>query len=275
MKAVIIIFLSIPHNASTSTELYARRLHYLDPTGDRSRKLNLDHVVDSYNHRVQLAGHAKASHDMYESILFTILCGISSNSISYSRENRCRAIEGNLRHRARRALSDLFGLQRALDQTQISQKAVGSLGQPKRKKVILLGNPRQRREWIEGMQRSNGFVLKSPEPVKFDEIALAWEKLLSTNGESFSVNNKVVVHGLSILNGTGIAALIPDDSDQRSKIIEYFCIIFRAFYKLEKERHYVSECSLTNPPSDSDYFSAIKNLKEEMEKINLGMRTKS
>ena len=275
MNSIVTTSLLVPLCLGTSTELYARRLKYLDPDGTRLQSIDAENLIDIYNRRVAVPGSVYTGDDMYESILYTILCGVSTDSVSYDQHNRCKKLVGASRDLARSVLGELREL------------IIGpTSGAPPKPFVRIASGPppiarvesstrgaKERADWILEMRKRNASGSGIESPVDFDQIAKTWELLLRTNGASLVVDNKVIVHGLHVMLETGVNALIPKDPTIRSEIIAQFCIIFRAFFKSEKKRNLVSECGATNAPSLIQLNEARSRLKKLLTNINLGIKT--
>ena len=269
MKFLISFILLIPSNTLSSTELFAKRLEYLDPTGAQ-KDFVPETVIDSYNSRVPSPGNTLAGDTLYDTILYTVLCGISTNSVSYGSQNVCLPLKDQTYHQAKSVLERI----RSLAYPSVDPALHRAVIPPNRRKPPSrvkhsFDLPHRHGEistWIERMRKNNG-AIGVTKAVGFDEIAQAWNGMLALNLSHFpDVMNKVLVQALAIFNEPAVTALIPEYEPVRSEIRKQFCIILRSFYRTE---NWVRECNDTPPPSKEELVAAEHSLQNIFKSGNL------
>lgn len=72
--------------------------------------MSISGIIKSYNELVVAPREAKPSYDIYDAILYTILCGISTQSTSNGSDNRCLRLHDHQREDSEEVLTRVFGL---------------------------------------------------------------------------------------------------------------------------------------------------------------------
>jgi len=259
MKLLITFILLIPSNTLSSTELFAKRLQDQDPTGAR-KDFVPENVIDSYNARVSSPGHFYTADDIYNAILHTILCGISTDSVSYGPNNVCLEVNGDKYKRAGVILRQIKELtypsnhvaippvEQVLEKTKTTKTFSYSV--PTRTSAIY--------DWIAKMRKENASTGIN-EKIHFSEIVRTWNTMLAPNGEFPDCKNKALALALAIINETSTNALIPADGTEHFEIQEQFCIIYRSY---NQKASWVEECNATKLPTKNELVAAEARLKE-------------
>ena len=280
MRYLCFLVQASPVICTTTLDLFTTRIKLLDSGHERVKSLDIRSYVDHYNAWIPVSKSLKL--DAYDATLYTILCGVSANTLSNDSRIPCQVLDGERRRTAETQLRALLDNVYPEHRGQVVPSHPPLVHTSRNESKSL--NPflkRQRDRTLRIRELLSQVPSSTAVLVSFDDVAKAWHDLLTAEDIlKYTIDNKVLIYALYIINETGFSMDIPRDLEARAAILPWFCVVFNAqplaWQRTVGAITWITECPHSGDQRRSQSNELIRKAKDNLhkmfEQINLGKK---